>query len=96
MWIEPQEVNPYAERLTHMLGKKEKKNTKEEVPFHIKWAWLGDGKDWRNSALVITFVFILMGVLWYLTGKPPWCTRDVKHLSSCEQYYPKTYRSRGD
>ena len=79
-----------------MLGKKEKKNKKEKVPFHIKWGWLGDGKDWRNGALVITFLLILVGVLWYLTGKPPWCKREYKHWSMCEQYYPKTYRSRGD
>jgi hypothetical protein len=53
-----------------MLGKKYKKNTKEEVPFHIKWAWLGDGKDWRNSALAITFMFIIYGVIVYVTGEP--------------------------
>ena len=88
MWIEPQEVNPHAERLTHMLGKKEKKNTKEEVPFHIKWGWLGDGKDKRNDVVGVALALIILGVLWYLTEKPPWCTRDTKNWRICEQYYP--------
>ena len=41
-----------------MLGKKEKKNKKETVPFHIKWGWLGDGKDWRNDVLMLTLLFL--------------------------------------
>ena len=75
-------------RLTLMLGKKEKKGTKEKVPFHIEWGWLGDGKDWRNDVLIVTFVLTLVGVAWYLTGKPPWCTGDNKNSRICEQYYP--------
>lgn len=81
-WIDP-------ERLTHMIGKKEKKNKKEEVPFHIKWGWLGDGKDWRNSALVLTFLFNIVGVIWYPTERPPWrWSQTTKNWRVCEQYYP--------
>ena len=71
-----------------MLGKKDKKNTKENVPFHIKWGWLGDGKDWRNDVLILTLLFTILGIVWYLTEKPPWCTRDNKHWRICEPYYP--------
>ena len=71
-----------------MLSKKDKKNTKETVPFHIKWGWLGDGKDKRNDVVGVALALIIFGVTWYLTEKPPWCTRDTKNWRICEQYYP--------
>ena len=74
--------------MTRMLGKKEKKNKKETVPSHIKWGWLGDGKDWRNDVLMLTLLFTILGIVWYLTEKPPWCTRDNEQWRICEQYYP--------
>ena len=64
------------------------KNKKEKVLFHMKWGWLGDGKDWRNEVLIVAFLHTILGVISYLTEKPPWCTRDIKNWRVCEQYYP--------
>lgn len=54
----------------------------------MNWGWLGDGKDWRNEVLIVVFLHTILGVISYLTEKPPWCARDIKKWRVCEQYYP--------
>ena len=49
--------------MTRMVGKKDKKHTKETVPFHIKWGWLGGGKDRRDDVLILTFVLTILGIV---------------------------------
>ena len=68
----------------------EKMKNKEKIPFHVKWGWLGDGKDWRNDGLADSHVsayHIGSNLVSDSKDPSPWCwSQTTKNWNICEQY----------